>query len=218
VALGTGNGYQLGDFGGEEETIIPLNQLPAHLHDLPGGGFTDPAGGSQPFSNLQPYLSLNYLINVQGVFPCLQAGPGCDLPADTPFLGEIMLYAGGLIPNGWALANGQLLSISQNQALFSLLGTNFGGNGQTNFALPDLRGRTVIGTNLDFPVGTVVGQATVTLNEDQMPTHVHDLVNGGGGGGGVIPEPGTWALLNAGFGAVGWALRRRGRALRLVAA
>lgn len=203
VAVGAGGGYQLGEMGGQEQTFLALSQLPDHVHDLPGGGLTDPAGGAQPFSNLQPYLGLNYLINLQGVFPCREAGPGCDLPQDVPFLGEIMLYAGGLIPNGWALANGQLLPISQNQALFSLLGTNFGGDGRTTFALPDFRGRTTIGANDDFPVGTVVGQAFVTLTEDQMPTHVHDLDTG------AVPEPGTWALMIAGFGLVGAALRRR---------
>lgn len=86
--------------------------------------------------NMQPYLALNYCIALQGVFP---SRDGYD-----PFIGEISLYAFNFAPKGWAMCNGQLLPINQNQALFSLLGTYFGGNGQTNFALPDLRGRTAI--------------------------------------------------------------------------
>jgi microcystin-dependent protein len=203
VAIGAGGGFQLGETGGDEETFLTLSQLPSHLHDLPGGGFTDLTGGNQPFSNMQPYLGLNYLIALQGLFPCRDAGPGCSMPDTEPFLGEIMLYAGGLIPNGWALANGQLLPINQNQALFALLGTNFGGDGRTTFALPDFRGRTALGTNDAFPVGTVVGQPFVTLTEAQMPEHVHALP------GAAVPEPGTWALMIAGFGLAGAAFRRR---------
>jgi len=203
VAIGAGGGFGLGEIGGQEQTFLPLSQLPNHDHELPGGGVTDPVGGGQPFSNMQPYLGLNYLIALQGIFPCREAGLGCSMPDTEPFLGEIMLYSGTFIPNGWALANGQLLPINQNQALFALLGTQFGGDGRTTFALPDFRGRTALGSNGDFPVGTVVGQQFTTLSEAQMPEHVHSLDTG------VIPEPGTWALLIAGFGLAGAALRRR---------
>jgi microcystin-dependent protein len=87
--------------------------------------------------------------------------------------------------------------------LFALLGTNFGGDGRTTFALPDFRGRTALGTNAQFPVGTVVGQQFVTLTEAQMPEHVHALPDT------AVPEPGTWALMIGGFGLAGAALRRR---------
>jgi microcystin-dependent protein len=83
--------------------------------------------------NMQPFLALNYVIALQGIFPSRNA-------AD-PFIGEIMLFAGNFAPRGWALCDGSLLSISQNTALFSLLGTMYGGDGRTTFGLPDLRGR-----------------------------------------------------------------------------
>ena len=91
------------------------------------------------------------------------------------FLGEIMVISWNYAPRGWALCNGQLLPINQNQALFSLLGTYYGGNGQTNFALPDLRGRVPIGFSADntFFIGQQGGQEAVTLTLSQIPAHVH---------------------------------------------
>jgi microcystin-dependent protein len=76
-------------------------------------------------------------------------------------------------PKGWALCNGQLMSINQNQALFSLLGTQYGGNGQTNFALPDLRGRTPIHQQSGLPIGAALGEEFHTLIQAEMPTHAH---------------------------------------------
>lgn len=98
------------------------------------------------------------------------------------FLGQIMMAGFGFAPKYFALCNGQLLAISQNQALFSLLGTQFGGNGTTNFALPDLRGRTPIGyaTSVDpgwqppsVQIGEVGGAENVTLLTSNLPTHTH---------------------------------------------
>jgi microcystin-dependent protein len=95
--------------------------------------------------------------------------------SDQPFVGEIMVISWNFAPRGWALCNGQLLPINQNQALFSLLGTQFGGNGQTTFALPDLRGRVPIGLSADntFFIGQQGGQEAVTLTLNQIPAHVH---------------------------------------------
>ncbi len=87
-------------------------------------------------SNMQPFLVLNYCIALQGVYPSQN---GLE-----PFVGEIELVAFNFPPKGFAFCNGQLLPIAQNQALFSLLGTTYGGNGQTTFALPDLRGRVIV--------------------------------------------------------------------------
>jgi microcystin-dependent protein len=95
-----------------------------------------------------------------------------------PFLGELMLTGYNFCPQGWASASGQLLSISQNTALFSLLGTQFGGNGVTTFALPDLRGRAPIGEGQGpglspRVIGEQGGAETVTLLQSQMPIHNH---------------------------------------------
>src|SRR5579862_4828879 len=98
-----------------------------------------------------------------------------------PFIGEIRLIAFTYAPRGWAECNGQLLPIQQNQALFSLLGTTYGGNGQTTFALPDLRGRVIVdpgqGNGLsDILEGAIGGLEAVTLQTSQMPAHNHNLV------------------------------------------
>ncbi|PWK29069.1 microcystin-dependent protein [Arcicella aurantiaca] len=90
-----------------------------------------------------------------------------------PFLSEIRIMSFGFAPKGWALCNGQLLPINQNQALFSLLGTTYGGNGQTNFALPDSRGRVPISFGNGHTIGEAAGSTAVTLLNAQMPQHIH---------------------------------------------
>lgn len=90
-----------------------------------------------------------------------------------PFLAEIRIVSFVFAPKGWALANGQLLPINQNQALFSLLGTMFGGNGQTNFALPDLRGRVPIHFGEGHNIGEKAGEQAHTLTMSEMPAHTH---------------------------------------------
>jgi microcystin-dependent protein len=89
-----------------------------------------------------------------------------------PFLGEIKIMSFGYAPRNWAMCNGQFLPINQNQALFSLLGTMYGGNGQTTFALPDLRGQTPIHFNTNAQ-GTKGGEQAHTLTMAEMPMHVH---------------------------------------------
>lgn len=92
-----------------------------------------------------------------------------------PFLSEIRIMSFNFAPKGWALSNGQLLPINQNQALFSLLGTTFGGNGQTNFALPDIQGRTPIHVGSDFTLGEKGGEQAHTVSINEMPTHTHTV-------------------------------------------
>lgn len=93
-----------------------------------------------------------------------------------PFLGEIRLFGFTFAPQGWAFCDGQLLPIVQNQALFSLLGTTYGGNGSTTFALPDLRGRVAIHRSDSFPIGLSGGEVTHTLTVAEMPTHTHQAL------------------------------------------
>src|SRR4030095_3387751 len=94
-----------------------------------------------------------------------------------PFLSEIRIMSFGYAPRGWALCNGQFLPINQNQALFSLLGTTFGGNGQTNFALPNLQGKTPIHVGQGFVLGQTGGEQAHTLTISELPVHVH-ILNG----------------------------------------
>jgi len=100
------------------------------------------------------------------------------MASDNSYLGSISLFAGNFSPRGWAFCDGQLLAISQNDALFSILGTTYGGDGRTTFALPDLRGRALIGPRhgpglSSYKLGQRGGVEEVTLNLTQMPTHSH---------------------------------------------
>jgi microcystin-dependent protein len=94
-----------------------------------------------------------------------------------PFLSEVRIMSFVFAPKGWALCNGQLLPINQNQALFSLLGTTFGGDGRVNFALPDLRGRVPIHVGSGHTLGERGGEQAHTLSIAEIPTHVH-VANG----------------------------------------
>lgn len=97
---------------------------------------------------------------------------------DTPFIGQVVMFAGNFAPRGWALCQGQLLAINTNTALFSILGTTYGGNGQTNFALPDLRGRVPVGQGQgpglsNWVLGELTGVEDVSLVVTEMPAHNH---------------------------------------------
>ena len=97
-----------------------------------------------------------------------------------PFLGEIKIISWNFPPKGWTFCNGQFLPINQNQALFSLFGTMYGGNGQTTFALPDLRGRVPLHVGAGFIQGQAGGQEAHTVTQSEMPAHNHfaNAVNG----------------------------------------
>ena len=98
-----------------------------------------------------------------------------------PFLAEVRIFPYNFAPRGWAFCNGQLLPISQNTALFSILGTMYGGNGQTTFGLPNLQGRTPIGTGQGpglshYDTGETGGTESVTLTAQELPSHTHTLM------------------------------------------
>ena len=106
-----------------------------------------------------------------------------------PFLSEIRIMSFNFAPKGWALCNGQLLPINQNQALFSLLGTTYGGDGRVNFALPNLQGRVPIHNGSDFTIGQAGGETAHTINISEMPQHIH-TANGSSTAGDLAPPAG----------------------------
>lgn len=89
------------------------------------------------------------------------------------YLGEIRMFSGNFAPKGWALCNGQMLMISKNNALYALIGTTYGGDGQTTFALPDLQGRIPIHLSPQNALGSKGGSETVTLTQAELPVHMH---------------------------------------------
>lgn len=110
-----------------------------------------------------------------------------------PFLGEIQFFAFQFPPRGWAQCNGQLLPISQNQALFSLLGTMYGGNGQTTFALPDLRGRVPLHTGNGFVQGQSGGEESHRLTVAELPAHMHMAMASSAAPSSPSPANAAWA-------------------------
>ena len=110
-----------------------------------------------------------------------------------PFLGEIRPFSFGFAPRGWASCDGQLLPINQNQALFALLGTMYGGNGQTTFGLPDLRGRAAMHIAPAHPQGQSAGAETVALSAAQMPAHTHAAMASSTPGTQTSPTGKFWA-------------------------
>lgn len=116
-----------------------------------------------------------------------------------PFLSEIRIMSFVFAPKGWALCNGQLLPINQNQALFSLLGTTFGGDGRVNFALPDLRARTPIHVGSGHTLGERGGEQAHTLSIAELPTHTHVLNASSANGGTNSPNGAFLASFNNGY-------------------
>jgi microcystin-dependent protein len=115
-----------------------------------------------------------------------------------PFLSEIRIFSFSFAPRGWAQCNGQLLPINQNQALFSLLGTTYGGDGRVNFGLPDLRGRVSMHNGSGFTLGQRGGEEAHTLIISEMPTHTHQAFASGNGPTVTSPTSNFWAS-NTGF-------------------
>ena len=104
-----------------------------------------------------------------------------------PFIGEIRIFGGNFAPSGWALCNGQLLPIAENEVLFQLIGTTYGGDGQETFALPDLRGRLPVHQGSNVVLGEIGGVEEVTLTVNQIPSHGHPLTASLNPGGNTNP-------------------------------
>jgi microcystin-dependent protein len=122
---------------------------------------------------------------------------------DGYYLSEVHMFACSFAPQGWALANGQLLPINQNQALFSLLGTTYGGNGQTNFALPNLQGRVPIHVGSGHTLGETGGEISHTITQSEMTQHLH-LLNASSANADIInPGSNEFGAFNAGYTAPG---------------
>lgn len=116
-----------------------------------------------------------------------------------PFLGELRLMSFNFPPKGWALCNGATLSINQNQALFALLGTTYGGNGQTTFQLPDLRGRVPVHRGNNWSQGQVAGEDAHTLNVNELPGHTHTVQVSSADADTTVPTGHVLAAANNGF-------------------
>jgi microcystin-dependent protein len=154
---------------GEDGAGLTNGSIPGQLLLWQGNSWVAALPSSQQIivDNMPPFASINYVIALEGIFPSRN---GLE-----PFIGEIYMFAGNFAPRGYALCDGQLLSIAQNTALFSILGTTYGGNGQTTFALPDLRGRLPMhsgqGPGLTpRSLGEVGGSETKTIT-----THTHTV-------------------------------------------
>jgi microcystin-dependent protein len=126
----------------------------------------------------------------------------------TPYIGEIRMFGGTYAPYGWSFCNGALLAISQNQPLYNLIGTTYGGDGVNTFALPDLQGRLPIhqgqGNNLsNYVLGSKAGVETVTLITNQLPVHTHSALGSSTGSASSTPTNNTWGnsqITNKSFG------------------
>jgi microcystin-dependent protein len=216
--------YPLGNTGGSESVTLTTAQIPAHTHPMYGTSTTatqtTPSltnilgqSGSRPViyqssvpgpqqmssqaigytgdnsshNNVQPFLCVNFVIAALALI-----GP------PPPYLGEIRVFPFNFMPMGWLPCVGTTLKISQNTALFHLLGTMYGGDGQTTFNLPDLRGAVPMGSG-DGPgrtprsPGATGGAATVTLLQNGLPTHLHSLASLGMAANATSPQANTFA-------------------------
>ena len=118
----------------------------------------------------------------------------------SPFVGEIRMFAGNFAPAGWAFCNGALLAIADNETLFNLIGTTYGGDGQNNFALPNLQSRVPVHVGPGFALAQAAGAESVTLTISTIPAHSHvpQCFNAPAGGGQDTPQNGVWATSTTG--------------------
>jgi len=201
VATGAGSApgliaQALGQTAGAEDTTLTVANLPPQRLTL-ANGTSGVVGDGTPFSLQQPSLALQYIIAVQGLYPT----QGVVLTGGAPFLGEISLFAGSVAPAGWEFADGQLLSIATNPALFSVIGDTYGGNGISSFALPDLQGRIAVGTGDGVTLGEMFGADSETLDFAALPVGYPAVVPDAT----HVPEPPAAAVLLVALAGLAWA-------------
>jgi microcystin-dependent protein len=117
----------------------------------------------------------------------------------TPYLGEIRIFSFNFTPKGWAMCNGQLLAINQNQALFSLLGTTYGGNGINNFSLPNLQGRTPVYVGNGLLLGQTGGEQSHTLTINEIPLHTHPVTASSAAADNSVTQGNVWAKTESAY-------------------
>ena len=188
IAIGADAANPIGSQKGAKSITVTQSELPG--------------AGQQPLSDDQPSLAITYIISTSGIFPAPFNNDSFD-PFDQT-LGQIAEFAGDFAPSGWALADGKLLSIKDNIALFALFGTTYGGDGITTFALPNLDGRTTIGAGGAFPAGDATGFNSILLTPDEVSV----------GATLTVPETSTWAMMLIGFFGLSFAGYRKARKQR----
>ena len=187
VGIGQGTGLSevsLGEKLGTE--FLELSQPAAHAHSINETSNTENSGISLSLNNMMPGLGLIPLISIDGLFPARNL-------SSEPYLGSISWFAGNFVPRGWAQADGSLLQISENTDLYGLIGTTFGGDGFTTFALPDLRGRIAVQARIDSGINPVKlgeqgGSEELIPQASQMPEHSHQIDEGATGSSGTGQE------------------------------
>lgn len=206
----------LGETGGLQNATLDNTTIPSHSHGLsaksgngtsnnPQGNFfaanaegmgqfnsssdsslnvntLSETGGELAHNNMPPYLVLNLCIALQGVYPSRSTGTSPD-----QVFGDIILFAGNFVPAGYLACDGSLLSIAANDVLFNLIGTTFGGDGVSTFAVPDLQGRAPIHTSSSHIIGERSGMEAETLTINQIPPHIHQMHASSGVGDSVVP-------------------------------
>lgn len=153
IPVGTGGQYELGAMmGWPYLDLIPVSPDQANTDNI-----------FIPVPTIQPSIALNFIISTDGLWRALESYE--------PTIGQIVMYAGEVIPDGWMLCEGQSLPIAEFEALYQLLGTNFGGDGVTHFKIPDLRDRSIVGTGgpLNLTMGQVIGQPSINVSLDDLP-------------------------------------------------
>lgn len=221
IHTGQGNGLSprpLGERGGAEAVALQATQLPVHSHSVLAYGavgnqptpyqatwapsllaqFSNnpantpmnataiaPTGDGFAHYNMPPYLAINFIIALNGIYP----GPS-DPEA---YLGEILPFSFAVVSGGWAACNGQILSIAGNEQLFGVIGSTYGGDGSTTFALPDLRGRMPLHIGPGLNQGARGGEETHTLSVAELPNHGHVPQGSQNVASTGRPDDGVWA-------------------------